>query len=535
MLLRFIILFLLAGLYSLQAKTPDLDHQKNVEFRKNCERVRKYNVRGRFDVDCYHNYHHYNSTAHEEHYEFFRAQHYGKVRLGSFNLWHPGTSKSGLKDYKLLAKVVDQWDVLAAQELLPVVGEDLRHNEDVTSFLREGPELLRELKQSLSSSTGEQRVELKARIQKLESDLRQAPKLYRSPGYLKLLEELRKIDPSWSLMLAPRGEAAESFHVQELTGFYYRSSRVEPIVNRYCEDFPERSRNGRPYACIPSFHSAFFGKNVAQAFSRRPFMASFRSAQFDFSLLTSHVIFTSPRGDEEQMSAIMRAAFERPTYENLGEGFNLQTYARFAEVKLTLDFMQKYNQRYSDSHLIFAGDMNIEASNSFWPNVLNSLDGGELFIEQMTSMSQLRFRAGNEPTHGLASNYDHFIFSPKLTPECDGEGAKTFNFYQEWTAEWIDREYMIRKGPVKTSDYDLRYGAQEKIRKKVQAYTAQLKKRLTVRDNQIVWDDHRFEQRLKIYEDRIFFDQLMNRTYYRVFFELLSDHFPISMDCRNIR
>lgn len=555
---------LVMGAFSLKAKTPELDHQKNIEFRQNCERVEDFNVKGRYEVDCFHNYHHYNSDAFEEHYNFFRARHYGEVRIGSFNLWHPGTSKSGLKDYKLLAKVVDQWDVLAAQELLPVVGEDLRHNEDVSDFLQEAPQLLRDLKRDLNSSTGSERLELKKRIEKLENDMALAPELYRSPGYLKLLDELRKIDPSWSLMLAPRGEAAESFHVQELTGFYYRSSRVQPVVNDHCQDYPEKTRNGKPYACIPNFYEGFMGKNVAPAFSRRPFMASFRSAKFDFTLLSSHVIFSSPREDD-QMSTIMKAAFEKPTYEDLGEGFNLQTYARFAEIKLTLDFMQRYNHRYRNSNLIFAGDMNIESSNSFWPDVLKSLDGGELFVEEMTSMSQLRFRAGNEPTLGLASNYDHFIFSPKQTPECDGDSAKAFNFYTSWVANWIDDEYIIRRERFKnlpgdkTDDliydglepefedrirpldfsaydqYELRAGARQKIRKKVEGYTDLLKRRLTIRDNQIVWDDHRFEQRLQIYQNRIFFDQLEDRTYYRVFFELLSDHFPISMNCKNTK
>ena len=217
--------------------------------------------------------------------------------------------------------------------------------------------------------------------------------------------------------------------------------------------------------------------------------------------------------------------------------------------------MQQYNRRYSNSNLIFAGDMNIESSNSFWPDIHESLDGGELFIDEMTSMSQLRFRSNDGPTFGLASNYDHFIFSPKLTPQCDGKGAKAFNFYTSWVADWIDEHYMIRQerfentlGPnkpdkkddfVKSLDlsildeYELRSGAKGKIRRKLSAYTDILKARLSIHDNQIVWDDNRFEQRLQIYQKRIFFDQLENRTYYRIFFELLSDHFPVAMNCQN--
>lgn len=541
MLLRFsLVCVLVLGGLSVKAKTPELDHQKNREFRQKCERVRDFNVQGRFEVECFHNYHHYNAEAFEQRYSSFEAYSHGEVRIGSFNLWHPGTSKSGFKDYRLVAQVVDQWDVVAAQELLPVVGEDLRHNEDVTDFLEKAPRLLRTLQRDLSVSRGEQKRKLVKRIEKLESDLELAPKLYRGPGYLKLLKELRKRDPSWSLILAPRGEAAESFHVQELTGFYYRSSRVRPVVNKHCQEYPEKKRNGQPYACIPNFYEGFMGQNAAQAFSRRPFMASFQSAKFDFTLLSSHVIFTSPR-DEEKMATIMKTAFQKPAYEDLGYGFNLQTYARFAEIKLTLDFMERYNQRYDDSNLIFAGDMNIESSNSFWPEILKSLDGGELFIEEMTSMSQIRFRSDDVPTLGLASNYDHFIFSPKLTPECDGEKAQAFNFYTSWVADWIDEEYIIRRERFKSKaealdfsaydQYELRPGAQGKIQKKVANYKELLKKRLAIRDDLIVWDDHRFEQRVQVYQNRIFFDQLEDRTYYRIFFELLSDHLPISMNC----
>lgn len=557
------------------AKTPVLDHENNITYREACEEVARYSVHNRYQVDCFHNYHHFNSNAHKTHYNVFRARNAGEVRMGSFNLWHPGTSKSGYKDYDLVAKIMNQWDVVGAQELLAVVGEDLRHNQAVIDFINKGPSLIQTLETRIQASRNDQeRLRLTQELATLRDDLKRAPEIYRSPGYLKILDALRKLDPSWALVLTPRGEAAEAFHVHELVGFYYRSSRVRPIVNEHCQEFKERERNGTPYACIPNFYQSFMGRNTAHAFSRRPFLASFESANFQFSLLSSHVIFTSPR-DPEKIKDIMMAAFERPDYEDLGSGFNLTTYARFAEIKLTLEFMGNFAKRYRNPNVIFMGDMNIESSNSFWPQVLKEFEGGKVFVDEPTSLTQLRYRAGGIPSHGVTSNYDHFLFSPKLTPQCVNKAgqsnARAFNYYKSWVHDYVAKNYLVRwepksdsqidnyvetsksddeLGPILDEDdpiygssaivddfvsqnYELRPGAENIIGPKMRAHQEELRQRMTIRQNRIVWDDARFEQRLATYKSRIFLDQLNDRTYYRIYYELISDHFPIEMSCSN--
>lgn len=555
------------------SKTPALDHEYNVTYRQACEEIRTFTVGNQYKVDCFHNYHHYNSQASQAYYSEVRARNAGKVKMGSFNLWHPGTSKSGFKDYDLVAKVMNQWDIVAAQELLPIVGEDLRLNQLVLDFLQKGPALVEDKKQKiLASRNVQERERLEEELVQLELDLKEAPNLYRSPGYLKILESLRKLDPSWALMLSPRGEAAEAFHVHEVVGYFYRASNVKPVVNSHCREYKEQSRNGVPYACIPNFYQNFMGRNTAPAFSRRPFMASFQSGRFDFTLLSSHVIFTSPRVPEK-VQEIMRIAFDKPDYEDLGAGFNLATYARFAEVKLTLEFMQNFANKYKNSNIIYMGDMNLESNNSFWPEVLKEFDGGQVFVDEATSMTQIRFRSGGIPSNGVTSNYDHFLFSPKLTPQCVNKqgksDAKAFNFYESWVRDYIEKEYMIRLDlpesigltnyvnrrkfendemePIFNDDpgygsmpiaddfvtqhYEIRPGSGEKISKKMREHVAFLEQRRTIRYNKIVWDDSRFEQRLVTYKSRIFLDQLNDRTYYRIYYELISDHFPISMSC----
>lgn len=559
------------------SKTPTLDHENNVSYREACEEITAFSVGNKFKVDCFHNYHHYNSEASQKYYSETRARNAGKVKMGSFNLWHPGTSKSGFKDYDLVAKVMNQWDIVAAQELLPIVGEDLRLNQLVLDFIKKGPELLEDKRQKISASRNlQERQRLEQELEDLISDLEQAPTLYRSPGYLKILEALRKLDPSWALMLSSRGEAAEAFHVHELVGYFYRASNVKPTVNTHCKEYKEQMKNGTPYACIPSFYENFMGRDTASVFSRRPFMASFESGSFNFTLLSSHVIFTSPR-QPEKVQEIMRVAFNKPDYEDLGAGFNLATYARFAEVKLTLEFMQKFVNQYKNSNIIYMGDMNLESDNTFWPEVLKEFDGGQVFVDEATSMTQIRFRSGGIPSNGVTSNYDHFLFSPKLTPQCvnkEGQSdAKAFNFYKSWVHDYIEKEYLVRLDlpetigltnyvnrreleaeedndmepifgeddpgygsmPIAddfvTQHYELRPGAEEKISKKMREHVSLLEERKTIRYNKIVWDDSRYEQRLVTYKSRIFLDQLNDRTYYRIYYELISDHFPISMSC----
>jgi len=47
-----------------------------------------------------------------------------------------------------------------------------------------------------------------------------------APGYVKVLKELMKLDPSWALILAPI-EAGEGTHT-ELGGFFFRATKVQP-------------------------------------------------------------------------------------------------------------------------------------------------------------------------------------------------------------------------------------------------------------------------------------------------------------------
>lgn len=536
------------------SKTPEFDHLENMAYRIFCEENRRFVIQDQYEAECHHNYHHYNASSARDHYHAFRARHQGDVKIASFNLWHPGTAKSGFQDYGLFAQLMNQWDVVAAQEMVAVVAQNLRNNQEVLNFLETGPELLIELRARLTRNPNDS--QLIERIEQLENDLKRAPSLYREPAYLTILHELRKLDSSWALIMAPRGEAAQPQHIQEIAGYFYRGSVVRPKENPHCEEFKERERNGTPYACIPHFYQGFMDRDTAHIFSRRPFMASFRSYQFDFTLLNTHVIFTTSR-DEEVVRDVMTTAFGVDSIENMGTGFTIANYARWAEVKLTLEFMERYRQRYNRDDLIFTGDMNLEASNAFWPEALLSYPGAQVYVEDPTTVSQLKYRVNGQATNGFASNYDHFILEPEVFRNCLDESgnlrARVDSFYEGVVGNYIKDTYYIRHRPQVSNDQLIKYdddyepvnpsnmglapdfpmvdNAEEIMAPFMRRIEELLGSVYTVRNNQIIPDTSRLQQRVDTYRQRIFIDQLYNRTYHRLYQELLSDHHPIVMTC----
>jgi hypothetical protein len=539
------------------AKTPEQDHQNNLLYYEYCQQYERYVVNGRYRAECYHNYHHYNRPDRR-----FTQRHTEsrEIKIASFNMWHPGTTKSGFQDYALMAQLMNEYDVVGAQELLAVIARNLTNNNGLLEFIENGPKLLADLREQLGRNPNND--DLRIRVARLEQDLERAPNIYVAPAYLTILNELRKLDPSWALIIAPRGEGAQPQHVQELAGFYYRGSRVYPDINPHCEEFREQMRNGPGFACIPSFRQEFMGRETSHAFSRRPFMASFRSGSFTFTMLNTHVIFTTSR-DEEIMRSIMQAAFGVDSVEGMGTGFTLGNYARWAEVHLTLEFMQRYRERYGRNDIMFMGDLNLESVNAFWSEALKVLPGAQVYIDEPTTVSMIKYRANGMATQGFASNYDHFVLDPSAFQNClDQEGqlrARVDSFYEGVIGDTIRETYYIRDNPrlphesqqliskyedddededreplpprPLTPDFTPVAGAAEIMEPFMIRIRELLSSVLMVRNNQIVPDLTRLDQRVETYRQRIFLDQLYNRTYYRLYQELLSDHHPISMSC----
>lgn len=471
-------------------------------------------------VICRYNFHHFNAT--DEHYA---PSSKSRIQIGSFNILHPGSNKTLYKDNKVIAKIINRYDVMAGLELLANVSNDYSHNESILAFLKKAPSLIEVMIEKVFTTTNsQQRLENAQRLDKLISDFEEARRLYRKPGYLLILDELRKLDPTWSLILTPRGEAATEKNTQELTGFYYRSSVVTTRVNPYCKNL-DYDRMGPPYACLPQFNTEFFGTDVSELFSRRPFMASFQSGNFNFTLLAAHVIYTSPT-DEEKMKRILKASFGTDDYTTLGTGINKGNYARFAEVKLTLDYIRKYKKEFNDENIIYMGDFNLESKNQFWDKVLDKEAGEILTHDALSTLTHQLNDSSGTPTMGLSSNFDHMIFQESDLDECtkyDKLDIETYNFMED---KELLQEYLV---------YELTESKREKI---INKFKSEILEKFTnyktIKYNAIApeYSEENLELIANNLVERVFTSQLSDESFYRVYAELISDHLPIGIGCK---
>jgi hypothetical protein len=369
------------------------------------------------------------------------------------------------------------------------------------------------------------------------------------------------------LILSPRGDSALQGSVEEMVGFFFRSGTVNPIANPHCTEFKDED-SGTPYACIINLSPKFMDKDYTHNFARRPFMASFKSGSMKFTMVSMHVVFTFS-GDEEASKKLMNDTFGVNAPSDLGTGINMGNFARFAEVKTTLDFMNRYRKKYRDNNIMFVADTNLTANNAFWPEVLKSFPGGSLLIEDPTTISPPRYTGDGKETNGVANSYDHFVFDKGIFPTCSN--GEVYNYFNSPIDNDIQRIYGIRSGATPTGansgsgsvhnktillpqdetpgnggdvpsddsplptklDYTLTTAAQTKIDKMVKAYSVQQQQLQTVSKNAVVQDDFQTQERLDGYKRRVFMNQLTNAFYYRFYQEVLSDHFPVSITCKN--
>lgn len=548
--------------FDLSTKSLEDDGDKISEAQERCRNISSLIIKKSFKLDCFTNYNHYGPTTKA-------ARTSTSIKIANYNLLHPGTSKTLFKDYGIMAKIMNRYDIVAGLELLATVGRDEQNNKAVLAFIESAPEMLEKLSAEKSITAAPVKLsELSSKIDLITKDLKKSYDLYRAPGYLKVLQELKKLDPSWSLILSPRGDSAQIGSVEELTGFFYRANIATPAINPHCKEMMDDGA-GTPVACFITLEQSFMGKDVVQHFARRPFMASFKIGAQQITLVTSHVVFTYS-GDEEAEKDLMMKTFGVESYKDLGAGINAGNFARYAEVKNTLEFMDLYRKKYKDKKIMFLADMNLVSKNVFWPEVLKAFPGGELLIKEATTLSPTRITSGGVATNGVANDYDHFILEKSQFSTCSS--GEVFNYYKEGIYSEIESRYIIRQEIVgfnknlkldenidnllgiglrndKTDllddgdilpddpvivklDYPLTPAGQSKMDKFVGNFGKYLKSLQTVRRNEVVQDDFQLEERLEGLKRRVFLRQLTNPFYYRFMQEVLSDHFPISITCK---
>ncbi|MBE8221620.1 MAG: hypothetical protein HAW60_02705 [Bdellovibrionales bacterium] len=504
--------------------------------------VANYKNNQKYEIKCKDNYSLYNSKSANKFYNKKKAIDGKKIKILNFNLLYPGQSNTRYKNYKLIANIINRYDIISGLELLGSTGSDNKINYNVLQEISKLKSLKNRVDISAHISKDPNALEsLKIGRSLVEQKILKLMAVYKKPGYLKLFEELKKLDPSWSLIISTNNKIEKSGGVQELVGFYFKAKKVKLFSNQYCKEVYGRS-SGIPYACTPKFSKDFFGIDAKFVFSRLPFMANFESGNFDFTIIASHVAFRTPK-KTETVNKILKTAFGVNNIAELkGTGIRIDTYSRFAEIKLTMDLIKKMTKSYSEKDIIFAGDFNVESQNKFWKNPLMSkgVDLKLLVNEKTTLAKKTRLNSGGSIIDdGYSKNYDHFMINPKITSECDTKSAGRVDFINdENIKKIIDIDYIIRnKTLVAGLLYSIHKNAKDIISKRTAELKADLRKEKKILYSQIVPRYTQEEEDLIIfnYHRRVFESQMNSATYYRVYAELISDHAPIEISCSTNR
>jgi hypothetical protein len=552
-----------SGLASAATVDYDADENElNIMRKTECQIIKKLIIKKKYPTDCYTNYQLFGQTNLYKESEAKKG-----IKVAGFNIWNLGFNQSRFKDLEVIAAMMNNWDLIGMVEIIPILGSrpggDGYNNKNIDRLVLQIEKLGSEKSLSIKDSE---------KLKTLKSARSDAEKLYRAPGYIKLLDELRKIDSSWSLILSPRDLGVAG--LKEMTGYFFRALKVRPQINEYCEDVKIKGE-GVGYACVPTFNTdGIMKKDYRPVFSKRPFMASFKSADFDFTMLAIHTKFRKPK--PELGKIILKLAYGVDNYKDV-PGLRADNYYRFAETQTTLEFIHKMKQKYpSEKDIIFVGDFNLDGDEEYWDEAISRDRGAKLFIDTAkTSVSEhlIDTHSGTE-THGRANNYDHFIFNDKNVTECDGKKAYVEDFYKNtYTAKSILRKYVIRstkQATITTFDdegntvelvgYPLlskkiylmtrhldslekSLRAKKMVNTKLKVVTdpiyvskATINKYIKKIGTQAISGLSDREVRIKYLvselKRRVYTSQQVLKKYYAVYKESLSDHLPIVMDCK---
>ena len=410
-------------------------------------------------VSCLEDYHHYAANH--------STKPKSNVKMAVFNLLHLGDGMAPGKDIGLLASIINRWDLVAGLEIMRASGSTkygAHHKVNLEWW-------------KFSKNPTDPSLEKHMSIV--------------SPGYITLLQKLRELDDSWSLILTPYSAGPNTSH-QELSGFYYRRAVVEPMKNSYCGG----------YACYMDMS----GKE--EKISRPPFVGNFRSGDFTFSAVAYHARFDSITG-----SALTKTKFKNlilseidykhKKYNPEGEiKTSLEEIFRFVELKLVIEALDHVS---SQGRAILLGDFNLErtsANEEAWQEILGDYS---LFGEELTSLSDI---------NRYASAYDHILFNPNAVKECQGETVKRLDFTSseevpEFEMHWEDRNSHIRS----------------LLREKEECV------KLTHSQTRIA--PCMSDTKLGEFEDKVRGQLEYNSKYpYAHYKFMVSDHLPVSMECK---
>ncbi len=408
-----------------------------------------------------------------------------ELKVGSFNLFHLGDNQAPMKSYAIVASIINQWDLVGGQEMMPLASDIANENRKLGDAIQATP--------SLSFPFEDWSV--------------------LAPGYLRVLRELQKLDTSWALILQPTSEGEGG--AGEMAGFYYRSTVVQLKEWDYCSfekafDTKSGTQAGN-LACLTQASEA-----VAKLTSRLAFAAFFKSENFDFIALTTHNRFRrslDPKDLETQKKLICNN-HSQPSQCKIP----LDHVGRYYEIQAVAEQIGKMKEDAKDADVIFMGDFNIELDPITVENWKASLRAAPLlrpFQKEPTTVG-IKFSK-------MVNSYDHFILDTKWTSECNAEAAKSYDFVKAAARNTSTADKLIKR--------HMSVSAQTAVAAEKKKETEKFIKVQNSSSGPIVRVlNEKEKDEINASYDAALIRMKVND--YAVVLELISDHIPIEMICK---
>lgn len=398
-----------------------------------------------------------------------------------------------MKNISLVAAIINRWDIVGVQELMPLPLEWSVNNQQIFDLI------------------ATPRASVTFPYENWEVV---------KPGYFNVLLELQKLDPSWALILQsePEGEGSTG----EMAGFFYRSRFASLKEWDYClaansVDIKSKS-SARNLACLLKVRP-----DQRNLISRTAFAAYFQVGNFDFVGLTAHVRF-SP--DQKLSNIAEQTKYICSGHATPGKCKIPRDQAgRYYEVKLIADQISEFERAAKDKDIIYMADTNIEMNARtapLWAATLKPADGYEVYQPNKTTLSV--------PANNLASNYDHFVLSPGASSECD---TKSIQSYDYWKAAELTAVNPSQSGDPVVAQINtfLRDDGRKKMLASAEEQFGRLIKIQTARQGLGLRPlTPRERAQLSSSCSRAVGRMKKNKT--GALMELLSDHLPIEMNCK---
>ncbi|MFZ3231440.1 MAG: hypothetical protein WA160_14630 [Pseudobdellovibrio sp.] len=415
-----------------------------------------------------------------------------ELRIGSFNLLHLGDNHAPLKNFSLVANIMNQWDIVGAQELMPLASDIANNNYMIGELIKNDTD------NSLKFPFENWQVQ--------------------KPGYFKLLQELQLLDPTWAVILQSMsaGEGGSG----EMAGFYYRSSRVELKEWNYClNDAKNLDVNkhiqAKNLGCLVKVPD-----ERQKLISRTAFSAYFKSGHFDFVGLTTHIRYRPSQNPEDVKKQAEQICSQYKNSKNKKCSMPNDDIGRYYEVLTIADQIADIKLKAKDKDVIFMGDFNLQVENKtidYWKAALLKAPGLVVFQSDKSTLSSL--------SKNMASNYDHFIFDQNLTKVCDSKKASVYNFVSasKPSDDPVLKEIGLFLKPEVQTEWVL-----ENTKALDNLILFETKK--SAQSNPIRGLNNEEKKEIKDKFARAWHRMQLNE--YSASMELISDHIPIEMRCK---